>query len=49
MKYLLQLLEPSEQNRTKFLHLQSIFDYNNITVETVMKLVSYISDVLYKV
>jgi hypothetical protein len=49
MKYLLQLLEPSEQNRTKFLHLQSIFDYNNITVETVMRLVSYISDVLYKV
>jgi len=49
MKYLLELLEPSEQNRTKFLHLQYILDYNNITVETAMRLVSYISNVLYKV
>jgi hypothetical protein len=49
MKYLLELLEPSEQNQTKFLLLQSIFDYNNVTVEMAMKRVSYISDVLYKV
>jgi hypothetical protein len=49
MKYLLELLEPSDENQTRFLHLQSIFDYNNITVETVMKRVSYISDILYKV
>ncbi|GFG30440.1 hypothetical protein Cfor_03682, partial [Coptotermes formosanus] len=40
MKYLLELLEPSEQNQTKFLLLQSIFDYNNITVETVMRRVA---------
>jgi len=49
MKYLLELLEPSEQNWTKFLHLQYILDYNNITVEKVMGLVSYICNVLYKV
>jgi hypothetical protein len=49
MKYLLELLEPSEHNWTKFLHLQFILDYNNITVEKVMGLVSYISNVLYKV
>ncbi|XP_069672052.1 sodium channel protein Nach-like [Periplaneta americana] len=37
MKYLLELLEPSEQKETKFLRLQSILDDNNITVEEVMK------------
>jgi hypothetical protein len=46
MKYLLELLEPSEQNQTKFLRLQSIQDYNNITVETVMRRVSCISTIL---
>jgi len=49
MKYLLELLEPNEQNWTKFLHLQYILDYNNITVEKVMRLVSCISNALYKV
>lgn len=49
MKYLLELLEPNEQNRTEFIQLQYILDYNNITVEKVMRLVSYISKVLYKV
>jgi len=49
MKYLLELLEPNEQNRTEFIQLQYILDYNNITVEKVMKLVSYISNVLCKV
>jgi hypothetical protein len=49
MKYLLELLEPSEQNQTKFLQLQSILDYNNITVETVMRRVSCISTILCSV
>jgi hypothetical protein len=49
MKYLLELLEPNEQNWTEFIQLQYILDYNNITVEKVMRLVSYISKVLYKV
>lgn len=49
MKYLLELLEPSEHNQTKFLRLQSILDYNNITVETVMRRVSCISTILYYV
>lgn len=40
MKFLLELLEPSEQNQTKFLQLQSVLDYNNVTVETVMRRVS---------
>jgi len=49
MKYLLELLEPKERNRTEFIQLQYILDYNNITVEKVMRLVSYVSNVLYKV
>lgn len=40
MKYLLELLEPSEHNQTKFLQLQSVLDYNNVTVEEVMRRVS---------
>ncbi|XP_021913488.1 pickpocket protein 11-like [Zootermopsis nevadensis] len=40
MKFLLELLEPSEQNQTKFLQLQSVLDYNNVTVETVMRRVA---------
>jgi hypothetical protein len=40
MRYLLELLEPSERNQTKFLQLQSVLDYNNVTVEAVMKRVS---------
>jgi hypothetical protein len=40
MRYLLELLEPNEQNQSKFSQLQSILDYNNITVEAVMRRVS---------
>jgi hypothetical protein len=47
MKYLLELLEPNEQNQSKFLQLQSILDYNNITVETVMRRVSCTSTTLH--
>ncbi|KAJ9593527.1 hypothetical protein L9F63_014920, partial [Diploptera punctata] len=40
MKFLLELLEPSDTNITKFIRLQTILDNNNISIEYIMKRVT---------